>query len=159
MSSLYLPDDPAPVSVRLQHKQRTKQSTAVSGRIQSRLHGGQSYAATLTYPPMRRDQAAALIAYIHELQGRHGVFRVKLPDLAGVPGEAVGNLMNFVGDHKLHIITDTSPLTVMPAARSGGTVRDTDGPYMQCSLSTDVQKIELGKNGLIRLEIDVVERL
>jgi len=158
MTSLYLPESPAPMSVRLRAKQRTKQSTAMSGKMQSRLRGGQAFAATLTYPPMRRDQAAPILAFLQSLGGRHGVFRVRLPDMAGVPGETVGNLMNFEGDHKLHMITGTSPLAVSPAPRFGGTVRDTDGPYIQGSLAGDVQEIDLQRNGLIRLAFDIVER-
>jgi len=159
MTSIYLPEIPAPASVRVRHKQRTKVSTAASGKIQSRLYGGQSYAVTLTYNPMRRDQAAPLIGYLHEMQGRHGIFRVKLPQLTGQPGQIVGNFLNFIGDTKLHMITaETVPLTVMPIARAG-TLVDSQPVYIQCSLAGDVQQIELGRNGLIRLEIDLVERL
>lgn len=159
MPSIYLPDSPAPASVRVRTKQRTKVSTAVSGKIQSRLYGGQSYAATLTYNPMRRDQAAPLIAYLHEQQGRYGIFRVKLPQLTGQAGQIVGNFLNYVGDTKLHMIVaeGLSPVTI-PAPRDGSIV-DSQPVYIQCSLVGDAQQIELGRNGLIRLEIDVVERL
>jgi len=158
MPSIYLPDTPAPASVRVRTKQRTKVSTAVSGKIQSRLYGGQSYAVTLSYNPMRRDQAVPLIAFLHEQQGRHGIFRVKLPQLTGEAGQIIGNFINFTGDTKLHMITEVTPFTVVPMAR-GGTIVDTQPVYIQCSLVGDVQQIDLGRNGLIRLEIDVVERL
>lgn len=158
MTSIYLPEIPAPASVRVRTKQRTKVSTAASGKIQSRLYGGQSYAVTLTYNPMRRDQAAPLIAYLHEMQGRHGIFRVKLPQFTGLSGQIIGNFVNFTGDTKLHMITEVTPFTVVPLPR-GGTIVDSQPAYIQCSLVGDAQLIELGRNGLIRLEIDVVERL
>jgi len=158
MTSIYLPEIPAPASVRVRTKQRTKVSTAASGKIQSRLYGGQSYAVTLTYNPMRRDQAAPLMAYLHEQQGRHGIFRVKLPQLTGQAGQVVGNFLNYVGDTKLHMIVGEVPLVTVPAPR-GGTLVDTQPVYIECSLVGDAQLIELGRNGLIRLEIDVVERL
>jgi len=159
MTAIYLPDSPAPASVRVRTKQRTKASTAASGKIQSRLYGGQSYAITLVYNPMRRDQAAPLITYLHEMQGRHGIFRVKLPQLTGQAGQVVGNFLNFSNDTKLHMVTVESPLEVTPLARNGGGVVDANSPYIQCSLAGDMQQIELGRNGLIRLEIDLVERL
>ncbi len=159
MTSIYLPDSPAPASVRVRTKQRTKVSTATSGKIQSRLYGGQTYAITLVYNPMRRDQAAPLIAYLHEMQGRHGIFRVKLPQLTGQAGQIVGNFLNFDDDTKLHMIVETSPsLVVVPTQRGTGLV-DSQPVYIQCSLAGDVQQIELGRNGLIRLEIDLVERV
>ena len=159
MPLFFLPDNPAPASVRVRTKQRTKVSTAASGKIQSRLYGGQSYAITLVYNPMRQDQAAALIAYLHQMQGRHGIFGVKLPQLTGQSGQVVGNFLNFANDTKLHMVTVDSPLEVEPLPRNGGGVLDANSPYIQCSLAGDVQQIELGRNGLIRLEIDVVERL
>jgi hypothetical protein len=158
MTSIYLPDTPAPASLRVRSKQRTRVSTAASGKIQSRLYGGQSYAVTLVYNPMRRDQAAALIGYLHEMQGRHGIFRVKLPQLTGQAGQIIGNFINYAGDTKLHMITDLAPLVTVPLPRAG-TVVDSQPVYIQCSLAGDVQQIELGRNGLIRLEIDLVERL
>jgi len=158
MTSIYLPESPAPASVRVRTKQRIKASTAASGKIQSRLYGGQSYAVTLTYNPMRRDQAAPLIAYLHEMQGRHGIFRVKLPQLTGQPGQVVGNFLNYTGDTKLHMIVSEVPFVTIPAPR-GGSVVDSQPVYIQCSLVGDIQQIDLGRNGLIRLEIDLVERL
>ena len=158
MTSIYLPESPAPASVRVRTKQRTKASIAASGKIQSRLYGGQSYAVTLTYNPMRRDQAAPLIAYLHEMQGRHGIFRVKLPQLTGQAGQVVGNFLNYAGDTKLHMIVSEVPFTTIPLPR-GGSVVDSQPVYIQCSLVGDIQQIDLGRNGLIRLEIDLVERL
>jgi len=159
MNEAFLPDYPAPASVRVRPKQRTKVSTAVSGKMQSRLYGGQSYAVSLSYNPMRRDQASALIAFLHEMQGRHGIFRVKLPHLSGEEGQVIGNFVNFSDDSKLHMITGVGPLTVMPAPRVGGGIVDPDGPYLRCSLVRDAQEISLERNGLIRLEIDLIERL
>ncbi len=165
MSNNYLPGSsgvadgvPAPASVRIRPKQRTKVSVAESGKILSRVYGGQTYEASFVYNPMHREQAAPIIAFLHSLQGRNGVFRVKLPQLSGVDGIRVGNFVNFEGDTKLHMITETSPLEVIPAPRGGSAV-DTQGPYIECSLKNDAQEIKLDRDRLIRLEIDVVERV
>ena len=156
MTEIYLPDFPAPASVSIRQKQRTRRSVAESGKILTRLYGGSTYAVTLSYNPMRKDQAANLIAFLHEVQGRHGIFRVRLPQLNDQDGQ-VGSFVNFVGDTKLHMIIKTSPFTVAPNPR-GGTAIDPAGPYISCSLDNDVQEIRLGKNRLIRLDINVTER-
>jgi len=159
MSEIFLPDTPVPAAIRVRPTQRTRASTAISGKMQSRLYGGQSYAVTLSYNLMRRDQAAPLIAFLHEMQGKHGIFCVRLPQLTGVDGLQIGNFVNFADDSKLHMIVGLSPLTVVPQPRVGGGTVDANSPYLRCSLAGDVQEIQLGRGGLIRLEINLVERL
>ncbi len=159
MPDAYLPDVPAPASVRINPKQRTKISTAASGRILSRLYGGQSYSMTLVYNPMHKATAAPLLAFLQEQQGRNGVFLVKVPQINGVGGLNVGSFVNFDNDTKLHMITSTSPMTYSPAARVAGGTADASAPYMRCSLTSDVQEFSLAKNGLISLQLSFVERV
>jgi len=134
---------------------------AISGKILSRKYGGQYYEMTLVYPDMRRDQAAPIIAFLEEQEGQLGIFRVQLPDdMSGTPGLEVGNFANIVGDasNKLYRIVEAgaSP-RLMPSAP--GATPITSGVMMRCSLRNDAQIIKLGRSGLIRLEIDLVERV
>ncbi|MFC3051659.1 hypothetical protein [Kordiimonas pumila] len=158
MTDIYLPATPAPASVRITPRQRTKVSTASSGRILSRLYGGQSYSMTLVYNPMHKATAAPLLAFLQEMQGRHGIFRVDVPQLNGVGGLNVGSFVNFSDDTKLHMITGTGPLTYSPPQRGSGTVSATS-PYMRCSFTSDTQEFSLAKNGLISLQLELVERV
>lgn len=166
MPSLYLPTLPTPVSYRIRSNYRTQTSMSVNGKIVSRKYGGQYYEITLVYPPMRRDQAAPLIAFLEEQEGQNNIFRVQLPvDMAGTPGLQVGNFANIdatnpaQANDKLYRITAVSPaVSVAPEAMVAGTVV-ASAPVMRCSLKNDVQIITLGPSGLIRLEIDLVERV
>lgn len=156
MSDIYMPETPACASVRIRPKQRTKVTTAASGKILSRTYGGQSYSMVLTYNPMLKSEAAPLIAFLQAQQGRNGIFRVKVPQING--GETVGTFVNFEGDTKLHMITADSPRAYIPAPRGSDTV-DTQPVYMRCSLASDVQEIELDRRGLIKLNIELIERV
>lgn len=157
MTELFMPDTPACASVRIAPKQRTKVSTAASGKMLSRTHGGQWYAMTLNYNPMLKAEAAPLIAFLQAQRGRDGIFRVRVPQINGGNGP-LGEFVNFVGDTKLHMITGDSPRTYSPAPRGASTV-DAQPPYMRCSLARDVQEVTLDKRGLILLTIELVERV
>ncbi|WP_286828739.1 MULTISPECIES: hypothetical protein [Kordiimonas] len=166
MPSLYLPTSPAPVSYRIRSNYRTQSSMAISGKIISRKYGGHYFEITLVYPPMRRDQAAPIIAFLEEQQGQNNIFRVRLPnDMAGTPGLKVGNFANIDAanpsddNDKLYRITAVDPaVTVAPEALVAGTVA-ASAPVMRCSLKNAVQLVTLGRSGLIRLEIDLIERV
>ncbi|MEX0300290.1 MAG: hypothetical protein AB3N28_14545, partial [Kordiimonas sp.] len=151
-----MPDTPACASVRIRPKQRTKVSTAASGKTLSRIHGGQSYAMTLSYNPMLKTEAAPLIAFLQAQNGRHGIFRVRVPQVNG--GGDLGKFVNFVGDTKLHMITSDSPRAYSPEPRGTGAV-DAQPSYMRCSLARDAQEISLDKRGLIQLTIELIERV
>ncbi|UTW59992.1 hypothetical protein KFE96_06710 [Kordiimonas sp. SCSIO 12603] len=158
-----VPDDniPAPAAVRVRTRQRTKVSVAESGRMLSRIHGGQTFEIGLTYNPMLKEQAGPIIAFLQAQQGRNGIFKVKLPQLTGIAGVRLGNFVNFTDSDKLHLITDytsTNQFSVTPDV-IGTPVVDTNGPFVRCSLVGDVQEIRLDRDRLIRLQIDVVERL
>ncbi len=161
MPSLYLPTLPTPVSYRIRSNYRTQTSMSVSGKIVSRKYGGQYYEMTLVYPPMRRDQAAPIIAFLEEQEGQLGIFRVELPDdMSGTAGLEVGNFANIVGDasNKLYRIVEAGASPKLMPSVTGATPITT-GVMMRCSLKNDVQVITLGPSGLIRLEIDLVERV
>lgn len=154
-----LPMTPAPAALQIRSRQRTKSSQAESGRILSRAYGGQYFMATLIYNPMKRSEAAGLLAFLQSRQGRNSVFKVQISGLAASGGVAVGNFANFDDDTKLHLITDTSPIAVTPSPRVTGTTLYTDEVFVRASLANDVQLVSLGRGGLIQLEVDIVERL
>jgi len=159
MSFTDLPAYPKPATIKLRPHQRTKSSQAMNGKIITSEYGGHVFELTLTYAPMLRTQAAGLMAFLHAMRGRGGIFDVPLDQPTGEAGVRVGNFAKFDNDTKIHMITGVSPLTVSPPARvSGGTLTTTE-LKMRCSLTSDVQVIDLMANGLVRLEIDLTERV
>lgn len=162
MSSDILPAYPVPSSFQFTSRYRTQTSMAVSGKIIGRKYGGQYYEARLVYPALRRDQLAPIIAFLERQEGRYGIFRVQVPtDMAGQVGDVPGNFANVVGDslNKLYRVTGSpGDLAVMPTPPSGSSFT-TSGVQMRCSLKNDAQQIVLGRTGLIRLEIDLIERV
>jgi len=158
--TLALLPDPAPASVSIRARQRTKVSQATSGRIISRAYGGQLFEMTLTYPLMTREQFAPINAFLTAQGGRNEIFYVRVPeDMSGATGQRAGNFALFSNDWKLHLITDTDPLTVIPPARVDGGTLTTSNLCMRCSLARDIQEIRVNQRGLIRYEIDLVERV
>lgn len=156
---LFMPMTPAPASVSVRSRQRTRVSQAESGRILSGRYGGQYYEMSLSYNPMTRAQAAPLIAFLQSREGRHGIFYVEVCGFAEADGLQTANFGNFDDSAKLHMVTDGATSAVTPAARPSSSTLYTDTVYMRSSLSSDVQAIELGRSGLIRLSLDLVERL
>ena len=155
-----LPATPAPAAVRVQSRHRTRVSQAESGKMLTRAYGGQFYEVSLEYGPMKRADAAPLIAFLQSRQGRDSEFKVELTGFQEVTGAEVANFGNYADDTKLHLITQTSPsLNVYPAARLSGGTFHTDTVYMRASLARDVQEVNIPRDGLIRLSIDLIERL
>ncbi len=164
MTSLYLPTSPAPAAVRISSHQRTQTSQAASGKILSRKYGGQYYKMSLSYNPMRRDQCGPLIAFLEALEGRNKVFYVPVDQLTGGPGLAVGNYANVDNDDKLYMITGTEPLTLSPGSHGlaepiDPQVLNASTPMLHCSLSGNVHTVALDRKGLIKIEIDLIERV
>jgi hypothetical protein len=159
MSFTDLPAHPKPATIKLRPRQRTKSSQAMNGKIITSEYGGHVFELTLTYAPMLRTQAAELMAFLHAMRGRGGIFYVPLDQPTGEAGARVGNFAKFDNDTKIHMITGVSPLTVSPPARVPGGTLTTSGLKMRCSLTNDVQVIDLLANGLVRLEIDLTERV
>ncbi|WP_417462860.1 hypothetical protein [Kordiimonas sp.] len=160
MSLDVLPAFPAPASVKVRPHQRTKSTQAMSGRILTNAYGGHFFEMTLVYHPMHRKDAGGLIAFLQYQRGRSGIFTVPLDQLTGLSGLQVGNFAKFNNDSKVHVITQTAPsVEVMPAARVAGGTLITTGVAMKCSLTRDAQEITLGTDGLIRLELDLIERV
>lgn len=155
-----MPVVPAPAAISVRSRQRTKVSQSESGHMISRAYGGQYYEVTLSYNPMTRAQAAPLIAFLQSLEGRNSIFYVEICGFAGIPGATAANFGNFDDDTKLHMITGSGAGDVTPAKRmEGASMLYTDTVYMRASLANDVQEVSLGNRGLIRLELDLVERL
>ena len=155
-----LPMVPKPAAVAVRSNHRTRSTQAESGRTLSRVYGGQFYTVNLDYNPMKRADAAPLIAFLQSRQGKDSEFKVEMGGFQQVAGAEVANFANFGDDTKLHMITQTAPtLEVYPAARYSGGTTYTDTVYMRASLVGDVQEVKIPRNGLIRLSIDLIERL
>ncbi len=155
-----LPLFPAPAAMNVLSRQRTKTSQAESGRILSRAYGGQFYQVALRYNLMKRSDAHALIAFLQSRQGRNSIFKVEITGLAAAVGNNVANFANVDDDTKLHLIAETNPTTVLsPSPRFTGATVFTDQVFMRASLQNDVQEVLLGKDGLIQLSVDLIERL
>lgn len=158
-ADLFMPMDPAPAAIVVRSRHRTRVTQAESGRIISGRYGGQYYEVSLSYNPMTREQAAPLVAFLQGQNGRYGVFHVEICGLAHLDGLHAANFANFENDTKLHMVQDAVSESVIPPARSGGSTLYTDQVFMRASLSSDVQTVELGRTGLIRLSVDLIERL
>ncbi len=160
MSFTELPAYPKPATMKIRPRQRTKSSQAMNGKILTSEYGGHVFELTLTYAPMLRSDAADLMAFLHAMRGRGGIFLVPLDPPTGQGGVRVGNFAKFSNDTKIHVITATSPAVVVsPPARVPGGTLSTGGLKMRCSLTSDLQVIDLGANGLVRLELDLIERV
>lgn len=159
MPTPILPKSPAPSAVKISSKSRSVVSQAESGKILGRAKGTSYYEMELTYPPMRRDQFGPIRAFLED-NARPKVFYVEVDPLTGVAGEIVGNHINFDNDTKLHLVTGATPLTtVTPPMRNIGGLIVSSPVYMRCSLKNDVQKLSLAKDGLVRFEINLEERI
>lgn len=153
-----LPTSPAPSAVKFRLKSRSVVSQAESGKMLGRSKGTSYYEMTLTYPPMRRDQFGPLAAFIEE-NARPAIFNVTVDPLTGSAGEVVGNHVNFDNDTKLYLVTGTGPTTVTPPMRNTGGNIVTSPVTMRCSLMSDNQQLSIAKDGLVRVEINLVERI
>lgn len=156
---LIMPMTPAPAAMVVRSRQRTRITRAESGRIVSGRYGGQYFELSLSYNPMTRAQAAPLVAFLQSQEGQHGIFYVEVGGLAETEGLQTANFGNFDDAAKLHMITDAATSAVTPTARAASTTLYSDTAFMRASLVSDVQVIELGRGGLIRVSVDLVERL
>lgn len=156
MPSPLLPVSPVPVSYTLRSKVKTLKSEALSGKILTRKIGGQRFEATLVYPPMTRTQFAPIHTFLMEQAGMSGLFYIKIPVFGATAG-AAGEYYNYDNSTKLYMCkTDGGDYPTKLV--SGGTA-EINNVYMRVSLKSDVQSIEYGRDGLVRFEIDVMERL
>jgi len=155
-----MPMVPAPAEMTVRSRQRTKISQAESGRILSRAYGGQYYEVSLIYNPMKRSDAAPLIAFLQSREGRNSIFKVEISGFAATVGSNVANFANVDDDTKLHMIAETDPAVILsPEPRFTGATLSTDQVFMRASLARDVQEISLARTGLIQPRIDLIERL
>lgn len=159
MPTPILPNSPAPSAIKISLKSRSIISQSESGRMLARAKGTAYYEMELIYPPMRRDQFGPIQAFL-ESNARPNIFYVAVDPMTGTTGEITGNHVNFDNDSKLHLVTTTTPSTlVVPPMRNIGGLIVSNPVYMRCSLKNDVQQVSLGKDGLIRFEIHLVERI
>jgi len=156
MPTPLLPVSPEPISFQIKSKVKTLKSEALSGKILTRKIGGQRFEATLVYQPMTRTQFSAIHAFLMEQAGCSGVFYIKLP-VFGTAAGATGEYYNYSNHSKLYMTkTDGGdyPARITP----GGTAEIND-VFMRVSLKSDIQAISYGQDGLVRFEIDVMERI
>lgn len=157
-----MPTTPVPISWEFESRTRTYITDALSMRRLTRRVGGQRWELTVKFPPMRPEDAAELLTFFESLQGPNGIFYIALPDFSGSAGEVVGNFVNYTNETKAYRVKSISPTTVTPdRIRTGGTLISSSGNtvYMRVALVNDVQKVTYPDDDMIRLEVDLVERL
>ena len=156
MPAPLLPIYPDPVSFRITSKVKTLSSESLSGKILTRKIGGQRFEATLVYPPMTRTQFAPIHAFLMEQAGMSGLFYIKIP-VFGTAAGAVGEYYTYSSHTKVYMCASDGG--DYPTKLVAGGTPEIDTVYMRVSLKSDVQSIEYGRDGLVRFEIDVMERL
>ena len=157
MPSPLLPTSPAPVSYNIKSKVNNLRSESLSGKILTRKVGGQRFEATLVFPPMNRGAFNDIHAFIMEQEGSNGIFYIEIPTFGDTHGVA-GEYINYSNHTKTYMVKSDGVDTYPDQLVTGGTVVS-NVTYMRVSLRNDVQVIEYGTDGTVRLELDVVERL
>ena len=157
MPSPLLPTSPAPVSYKIQSKTNVLKSESLSGKILTRKVGGQRFEATLVFPPMNRGEFNAIHAFLMEQEGSSGIFYIEIPTFGSTHG-ATGEYVNFNNHDKMYLVKSDGVDTMPDPIVSGGTTVS-GATYMRVSLKNSVQVIEYGSDGVVRLEIDVEERI
>ena len=157
MPSPLLPTSPAPVSYHIKSKVNNLRSESLSGKILTRKVGGQRFEATLAFPPMNRGDFNEIHAFLMEREGSNGIFYIQIPTFGDTHGVA-GEYINYDNHTKTYMVKTGGVDTYPDQIVTGGTVVS-NVTYMRVSLRNDVQMIEYGTDGTVRLEIDVVERL
>lgn len=127
------PSSPKPASVTVSSRSPTLVSTAHSLKRQVRSRGGQRWLLEMAFPPMRRSEAAPLLAFLTAQRGQFESFLLAMPGYsqpqgswAGAPlvkgaaqsGRAVtldgfavgatvkaGDLVQFAGDAKVYMVS------------------------------------------------------
>ena len=154
-----MPSTPAVQAIKMRSVQRTKSTQADSGKIISRRYGGQLFEATLVFAPMTRDSFAPISTFLTKQSGKNGIFYIRLDPMRSSAGALAGNYVNFANLEKLYLLTDDSATSEYPVKPISAGIINTTDVHMRCSLKSDVHEVNLGKDGLVRFEIDVVERL
>lgn len=157
MPSPLLPTSPAPVSYNIKSKVNNLRSESLSGKILTRKVGGQRFEATLVFPPMNRGDFNEIHAFLMEREGSNGIFYIEIPTFGDTHGVA-GEYINYNNHDKMYMVKTGGVDTYPDQIVTGGTVVS-NVTYMRVSLRNDVQMIEYGTDGTVRMEVDVVERL
>ena len=157
MPSPLLPISPAPISYNIRSKVNNLRSESLSGKVLTRKIGGQRFEATLTFPPMNRGAFNEIHAFLMEREGSNGIFYIEIPTFGDTHG-ATGEYINYNNHTKTYMVKSGGVDTYPDQLVSGGTAVS-NVTYMRVSLRNNVQVIEYGQDGTVRLEIDVEERL
>lgn len=158
-----LPEVVSPQRVVPSVRQTVRKARALSGHMHTRKQGAQLWDFRLSYPPMRSEDFAGVMAFLAARGGSDGIFYVRIPDLVPGPKTTVGQCVNFMNSERTFMVTGVGPLTVTPDPT--GLVSDleasliTDNTFLRCSLTSDVQSFESDQKGLYRYELTVTERL
>lgn len=157
MPSPLLPTSPAPVSYKITSKVNTLRSESLSGHIKTRKIGGQRFEATLVFPPMNKGAFNDIHAFLMEQEGSNGIFFVEIPTFGTTHGVS-GEYVNFSNHNKMYMVKSNGVDTYPDVLVSGGSVVS-NVTYLRCSLKNNLQVIDYGSDGIVRLELDVVERI
>lgn len=157
MPSPLLPTSPAPVSYKISSKVNTLRSESLSGKILTRKVGGQRFEATLVFPPMNKSAFNEIHAFLMEQEGSSGIFYIQIPTFGDTHGVA-GEYINYTNHDKMYMVKSDGVDTMPDVLVTGGTPVS-NATYMRCSLKNSVQVITYGQDGVVRLEVDVEERI
>jgi len=165
------PEDPAPVSWDIKHRQRTVVSEARSLKRTTRKIGGPRIEATFTFPPMKQDNAFGILEFLRYVEGGNDIFAFRMPLMLPTASYSdstlhVGeyyNINHVSNDNQLvMLLDDGTPDVVHPSVRAGTTPslqpHSTRQPHLKCSLAGPAQIVRYASDGFVRIEIDVVER-
>ncbi len=157
MPTPLLPESPAPSSYEIRSKTNTLRSESLSGKILTRKIGGQRFEMSLVYPPMQQQEFGEIISFLNEQDGQNGIFYIRIPTLSGSEGSK-GEYVNYDNHTKLYQVASNGVDTIPDTLVAGGNVV-TSTVYMRVSLANNVQTVNYGNDGTVRIEIDVVERI
>lgn len=167
------PLTPEPSSFDIKHVNTTLRSTARSGRVLTRQVGGERIEISLVYPPLHKSAYTDLLAFLRYVGGTDDEMAFRMPILRDdTPGYSDTSLR--IGEYyNINHITNENQLVqylgdnagtpvVRPLVRAGTTpllqTWNVYQPYLRCSLGSDVQVVEYGSDGFVRIEVDLVER-
>ena len=156
MPSPLLPISPAPISYNIRSKANILRSESLSGKVLTRSIGGQRFEATLVFPPMNRGAFNEIHAFLME-RTPNDIFYIQIPAFGDTHGVA-GEYINYSNHSKMYMVSSDGVNTYPDQLVAGGTAVSNE-TYMRVSLRNNVQVIEYGQDGTVRLEIDVEERL
>lgn len=101
------PSSPGFRAINMRGINRNYVSETTSGRRQARNRGGQQWAFTAQFPPMKRSTFNPILAFVTNQDGAFETFQIVLPELSDASGSVSGSVLAngaaSIGDTSLNI--------------------------------------------------------